>query len=54
MSKIKDLSKTDGKTQITFVITDDDTDYTFSLNDKRYLDNNLINKLKIRQNILID
>ena len=54
LSKIKDLSKTDGKTQITFVITDDDTDYTFSLNDKRYLDNNLINKLKIRENILLD
>jgi len=54
LSKIKDLSKTDGKTQITFVITDKDTDYTFSLNDKRYIDNNLINKLKIRENIMID
>ena len=54
LSKIKDLSKTDGKTQITFVITDNDTDYTFSLNDKRYIDNNLINKLKIRENIIVD
>ncbi len=54
LSKIKDLSKTDGKTQITFVITHKDTDYTFSLNDKRYIDNNLINKLKIRENIMID
>ena len=35
-------------------ISDDDNKFTFSLNDKRYIDNNLINKLKIRENIIIE
>ena len=54
LTKIKSLSKIDGKTKITFQITDNGDKYTFSLNDKRYIDNNLINKLKIRENIMID
>tara|TARA_Y100000741_G_scaffold143860_1_gene108647 strand:+ start:45 stop:3455 length:3411 start_codon:yes stop_codon:yes gene_type:complete len=54
LSKIKDLSKKDGKTQITFVISDKGNNYTFSLNDKRYVDNNLINSLNIRENIMIE
>ena len=54
LSKIKVLSKKDGKTQITFVISDEGNNYTFSLKDKRYIDNNLINSLNIRENIIID
>ena len=54
LQKLKNLSKKDGKTKITFQISDEDNNYTFALNDKRYIDNNLINKLKIRENILLD
>ena len=54
LTKIKNLSKKDGKTKIKFQISDNDYNYVFSLNDKRYLDNNLINKLKMRENIMID
>jgi len=54
LTKLKNLSKKDAKTKITFQISDDVNSYTFSLNDKRYVDNNLINELKIRENILID
>ncbi len=43
-----------GKTKVKFQICDDKNYYTFSLNDKRNVDNNLINKLKIRENILLD
>ena len=54
LTKLKNLSKKDGKTKITFQISDKDNNYTFALNDKRYIDNNLINELKIRENILLD
>ena len=54
LTKIKNLSKKDGKTKIKFQISDNDYNYVFSLNDKRYLDNNLINRLKMRENIMID
>ena len=54
LKKLKNLSKIDGKTKIKFQISDDDNNYTFVLNDKRKIDNNLINELKIRENILID
>jgi len=54
LTKLKNLSKKDGKTKIIFQISDKDNNYTFALNDKRYIDNNLINELKIRENILLD
>ncbi len=54
ITKLKSLSKKDGKTKISFKISEKGINYTFSLTDKRYIDNNLINKLKIRENILID
>ena len=54
LSKFKNLNKKDGKTKMTFLISDDDKNYTFALNDKRNIDNNLINELKIRENILLD
>ena len=54
LEKLKNLSKKDGKTKITFQIFDENNNYTFALNDKRYIDNNLINDLKIRENILLD
>ena len=54
LTKLKRLSKKDGKTKITFQISDEDKNYTFALNDKRNIDNNLINELKIRENIIID
>ena len=54
LTKLKNLSKKDGKTRITFQISDEVNNYTFALNDKRYIDNNLINELKIRENILLD
>ncbi len=52
--KLKNLRKKDAKTKITFQISDNENIYTFSLIDKRYIDNNLINELKIRENILIE
>ena len=51
--KLKKLSKEGGKTKIIFQILDDDNDYTFVLNDKRNIDNNVINDLKIRENIVV-
>ena len=54
LSKLTKLSKDGGKTKIFFQITDQDKEYTFALNEKRNIDNNLINELKIRENILID
>ena len=52
--KLKKLRKNEGKTKITFHISDKEKNYTFVLNDKRYIDNNLINELKIRENIVIE
>ena len=54
LNKLKNLSKKNGKTKITFQISDQENNYTFALNDMRYIDNNLINELKIRENIVID
>jgi len=53
LEKLKKLSKKDGKTKISIQITDKDNIYTFILNDNRYIDNNLINELNIRENILL-
>ena len=54
LAKLKKLRKEGGKTKITFQVTDGDNKYIFVLNDKRNIDNNLINELKIRENIIID
>ena len=54
LKKLKSLSKKDGKTKIIFQISDKDNNFTFALKDKRKIDNNLINELNIRENILID
>jgi len=54
LTKLKNLSKKNGKTKIIFQISDEENNYTFALNDKRNIDNNLINQLKIRENIIID
>ena len=40
--------------KITFHISDEEKNYTIVLKDNRYIDNNLINELKIRENILLD
>ena len=52
LKKLKSLNKMDGKTKITFQISDENNNYTFSLKYKRNIDNNLINELKIRENLL--
>jgi len=54
LTKLKNLSKNDAKTKIIFQVSDKDIDYTFALNDKRNIDNNVINELKLRKNILLD
>ncbi len=54
LSKINSLSKKNGKTKVYFEIEDNKNYYIFSLKDKRHIDNTLINKLKIRENIIID
>jgi len=54
LKKLKKLSNNEGKTKITFQITDNDVNYTFLLKHKRNIDNDLINELQIRENILID
>ena len=54
LKKLKKLSKDGGKTKITIQVSDTDNKYTFILNEGRNVDNNLINELNIRENILID
>ena len=54
LKKLKNLSKLNGKTKIIFQVSDNQANYTFSLNDKRYIDNKLLNELKIRENLIID
>jgi len=54
LTKLKKLSKKEGKTKITFQISDKVNNYTFTLKEKRNIDNNQINELKIRENILLD
>ncbi len=54
LTKLKQLSKKDGKTKIIFQISENGNNYTFTLNEKRYIDNNLINELKIRENIVLN
>ena len=54
LSKLKKLSKEAGNTKITFQILDDENNYTFVLKDKRNINNNVINELKIRENIVVD
>ena len=54
LTKLKKLNKEGGKTKITFQVSDDNNLYTFALKDKRNIDNNLINELNIRENIVVD
>ena len=54
LKKLTKLSKEAGKTKITFQISDKKNKYTFVLNDKRNINNNLINELKIRENLILD
>ncbi len=54
LSKLKKLTKEGGKTKITFQISDDQNDYTFALKDKRNIDNNIINELELRKNIVLN
>ncbi len=54
LSKLKNLSKENGKTKISFQMSDKENNYTFVLKDKRNIDNNILNELKLRENILID
>ena len=54
LAKLKKLNKADGKTKISFEIADKNRNYTFVLRDNRNIDNNIINKLKIRENIIVD
>ena len=54
LAKLKKLNKADGKTKISFEIADKNRNYTFVLRDNRNIDNNIINELKIRENIIID
>jgi len=54
LKKIKSLSKKNGKTKIYFKISDKNNSYYFSLKEKRFIDNKLINQLKMNENLLID
>lgn len=54
LSKLNSLSKKNGKTKIYFEIAENKNNYIFSLQDKRHINNTLINDLKIRENIIID
>jgi len=53
LKKIGDLSKNDAKTKITFQIVENSKTYTFILTDRRKVDNEIINQLKLRENIII-
>ena len=52
LTKFKKLTKVGGKTKIIFEVSDKDNNYTFVLSDKRNINNNLINELNIRENIV--
>ena len=54
LNKFKLLSKKKGITKITIEIIEDKKTYIFLLNESRYLDQKLINSLKISENILIN
>jgi len=51
LDKLKFLEKDQGKTKLFFDIFDGDKQLTFELNDKRIVDQKLINSLKISDNI---
>ena len=54
LKKFQKLSKNDGKTKIILKVSDQENNYTFVLNDRRYIDYNLINDLKISENLITD
>ena len=54
LNKLKNLDKKNGKTKITIQISDENKNYIFVLKDKRNIDNNLINELELRKNVVFD
>ena len=54
LNKFKSLSKKKGRTKLTIEIAEGKKTYIFQLNERRNLDQKLINSLKIGENILIN
>ena len=54
LNKFKSLSKKKGGTKLTIEIAEGKKTYIFQLNERRNLDQKLINSLKIGENILIN
>ncbi len=53
LNKLKSLNESEGKTSIEVVLLEGKKTYYFQLSNKRNIDNNLINKLKLRENMTI-
>ena len=54
MLKIKTLSKKDADTDVEILLNKDNELMTFKLKDKRKVNNNLINSLKLNENVVFD
>ena len=54
MLKIKTLSKKDADTEVEILLHKDNELMTFKLKDKRKVNNNLINSLKLNENVVFD
>ncbi len=54
MLKIKTLSKKDADTEVKILLHKDNELMTFKLKDKRKVNNNLINSLKLNENVVFD
>ena len=52
--KLKNLSLIGGETNIKILLSENDQIFTFSLKDKRKLNNQLLNTLNLVENVLID
>ena len=54
VSKIKNLSKSDGETSVKLIIDNNDQLFSFYLKDKRKIDNKLLNSLDLVKNVVIE
>ncbi len=54
LKKLKNLSKTDGETDVTILLDKQNEILAFQLKDKRKVNNILLNSLNLQENVVID
>ena len=52
--KVKSLSQNGGETEVQILLNKDNKLYEFQLKNKRKVNNQLINSLKLRENVLLE